>query len=61
MGVLLGGSESLSFRNRSAIGGEAPTWIGGRLFYSRLHRGREQSSCREKENRSSSAANFHTK
>ena len=32
MGVLLGGSESLSFRNRSAIVGEAPTWIGGRLF-----------------------------
>ena len=32
MGVLLGGSESLSFKNRSAIGGEAPTWIGGRLF-----------------------------
>ena len=32
MGVLLGGGESLSFRNHSAIVGEAPTWIGGRLF-----------------------------
>ena len=32
MGVLLGGSGSLSFRNRSAIVGEAPTWIGGCLF-----------------------------
>ena len=32
MGVLLGGSVSLSFRNRSVIVGEAPTWIGGHLF-----------------------------
>ena len=32
MGVLLGGGELLSFRNHSAIIGEAPTWIGGRLL-----------------------------
>ena len=32
MGVLLGSSESLSFRNPSAIVGKAPTGIGGGLF-----------------------------
>ena len=32
MGVLLGGGESLNFRNRSAIVGEDLTWIGRCLF-----------------------------
>ena len=32
MDVFMGGSESLSFRNRSVIVDEAPRWIGGRLF-----------------------------
>ena len=34
MGVLLGGSETLSFRDCSAIVGKVPTWIGGGLFLS---------------------------
>ena len=32
MGVLLGSSESLSFRNPSAIVGKAPTGIGAVCF-----------------------------
>jgi len=32
MGVLLDGSESLSFRNVRAIVGKAPSWIGDGLF-----------------------------
>ena len=32
MGVLLGRSEMLSFRDCSAIVGKAPAWIGSGLF-----------------------------